>query len=147
MRIKLLAAALLVSAPVEALSQASGLLDSLSDPSSITDAAVTAVDTMRSQASEHLLASNILGQEVTGPGGDTVGTIEDLVVVPGGKLVAVLIKPRDGEPIALPYQALKASAVASAGDSLGFSLPVSLEEARGMQSLQDLTSAIIGSGN
>jgi hypothetical protein len=135
----------LIAAPLP-LAAGAGMAETLTDPAKIGDAAAKAADRLAKKAKSKVLASKMIGRKVTGPGGGTVGTVEDLVVVPGGQVVAVLVKPGSGQPVALPYGALKVSAASSAADSLGLSLPVSLEEARAMQGMQALTKAVTGGG-
>jgi sporulation protein YlmC with PRC-barrel domain len=144
----LVAAPLIAAQPLAAQTgmAQTGMTETLTDPAKIGDAAQKAADQLRGKAKGKLLASKMIGREVTGPGGGTVGTVEDLVVVPGGNVVAVLVKPSNGQPVALPYGALKVSAASSAADKMGLSLPVSLEEARGMQGMQALTEAVTGKG-
>lgn len=124
-----------------------GMAESLTDPGRIGDAAQKAADQLAGKAKSKLLASAMIGREITGPGGDTVGTVEDLVVIPGGQVVAVLVKPGEGQPVALPYGALKVSAASSAAEGVGLSLPVGLEDARAMQGMQALTEAVTGAGS
>ncbi len=122
-----------------------GMVEALTDPSAISDAATKAADELAGKAKDSLLASEMIGREVTGPGGDSLGTVQDLVVIPGGQVMAILVKPKGGgEPVALPYRALKVSGAAKAADQMGLSLPVSLDEARGMQGMQALTKAVTG---
>lgn len=128
---------------------ASGMVETLTDPAAIGDAASEAAELLGEKAKHKLLASEMIGRDVTGPGGDTIGTVEDLVVVPGGKVVAILVKPpggQSGKPVALPYQALKVSAAGKAAGKAGLSLPVGLDEARGIKGMQALTEAVTAEG-
>lgn len=142
----LLAAALALPFPLAAQTGSGGAVEALTDPAAITDAAASAAQTLEKSAKGHLLVAEMLGSEIAGPSGDTLGTLENLVVIPGGKIVAAIVKPKQGDPIALPYQALKVSAAASAGKKTGLTLPIELEKARGMSALQDLTAAVLGDG-
>ncbi len=141
-------ALMMIVAPLPLAAQSGsgqGMVETLTDPAKIGDAAQKAADQFGQKAKSKLLASKMLGQEVTGPGGGTVGTLQDLVVVPGGQVIAVLVKPSDGgQPVALPYQAMKVSAASSAAGKAGLSLPVSLEDARAIQGMQALTKAVTG---
>ena len=121
-------------------------LQGLADLDAIGDLAGNAAQTLTEAARDKVLARKMLGSEVTGPGGKTIGTLDNLVIVPGGQVAAVIIKPKDGKPLALPYQALKLSAAASAGKAAGVSLPMSLEDARGMDAVKKLTAAALGNG-
>jgi sporulation protein YlmC with PRC-barrel domain len=124
---------------------AGGMVETLTKPSAIADAATKAADELAKKAKDSVLASEMIGRQVTGPGGDNLGTVQDLVVIPGGQVMAILVKPSGGgAPVALPYRALKVSGAAKAADQLGLSLPVSLDEARGMQGMQALTKAATG---
>ncbi len=86
----------------------------------------------------------MIGRKVTGPDGDELGEVEDLVVAPGGQVVAVLVKPDEGDRVALPYRALKVSGAASASEEMGLSLPIDLDEARAIDGMQALTDAVTG---
>ena len=136
----ILAAALALPLPATAAEPLQGI----PDPQAIGDIAGDATKTLSEKARQKVLVRGMLGSEITGPGGGTIGTLDNLVIVPGGQVVAAIVKPEDGEPLALPYQALKVSAAASAGKAAGVSLPVGLEELRGMQSVKDLTAAALG---
>ena len=126
---------------------AQGTMEALTDPAKIGGAAQKAADQLKGNAKSKLLASQVIGRQITGPGGKTAGTVEDLVVVPGGQVVAILVNPSGGgQPVALPYGALKVSAASSAADEMGLSLPVGLDEVRGMQGMQALTEAVTGGG-
>jgi sporulation protein YlmC with PRC-barrel domain len=133
----------LIALPLPLAAQ-SDLIEALTDPAAIGDAAQGAADRLASEAEDKVLVSEMIGREVTGPGGERVGAVDDLVVVPGGQIVAVLVSPAEGAPVALPYRALKVSAAASAAEQMGLSLPVSLEDARAMQGMQALTRAVTG---
>jgi PRC-barrel domain len=142
-------APMLIAAPLLAAQTGAaqtGMTEMLTDPAKIEEAAKKAADQLGKKAKAKVLASELIGRKVTGPGGGTVGTVEDLVVVPGGQVLAVLIKSDGGQPVALPYGALKVSAASSAADKMGLSLPVGLEEARAMQGMQALTKAVTGTG-
>lgn len=117
--------------------------EALTDSDAIGDAAQEAADRL-DDAKDRLLASEMIGRKVTGPDGDELGEVEDLVVAPGGQVVAVLVKPDEGDRVALPYRALKVSAAASASEEMGLSLPVDLDEARGIDGMQALTDAVTG---
>ena len=135
--------------PVGALAQ-DGVIEtaqSLTDASAVAESAMKTVETLSKNAAEHMLVKDMLGTEVTGPGGNVVGTVENLVVVPGGKVMAVIIKPKDGQPVALPYGALKVSTAASAANSIGLTLPISLDDLRGKEAVQKLTSTVLNSGS
>ncbi len=103
------------------------MVETLTDASAIGDAASKAADELAKKGKASVLASEMIGREVTGPGGGALGTVQDLVVVPGGQVMAILVAPKGGgAPVALPYRALKVSGAAKAADQLGLSLPVSL---------------------
>ena len=143
MRHTVLAATLIVPTALSAQTAGTDVAQTLSDPSAIADSASKAASTLTGKAKEHVLVRQMLGQQVTGPGGDVLGTLDNLVVVPGGQVVAVVVKPEQGQPVVLPYQALKVSAASSASEKLGLTLPMSLKEAKDMSAIQDLTSTVL----
>lgn len=102
-----------------------------------SDAASALTDAAR----DRLLVADLIGAEITDPAG-RAGTVTNLVAVPGGRLVAVLVEPSGGgEPIALPYQILKLD---TASDTLGVSLERRLSELAGMQGITELGQAMGG---
>ncbi|HUF56308.1 MAG TPA: hypothetical protein VMM55_07075 [Thermohalobaculum sp.] len=138
----MLAAALALPLPAAGMEPLQGL----ADPDAVADLAANAAGVVTEKAKDTLLVREMLGREITGPGGETVGTLGNLVVVPGGRIAAIVVLPGSGDPLVLPYQALKLSAAASAGEAVGLSLPMDLEEARGLGPVQDLTAAVLGDG-
>lgn len=105
----------------------------------LTGAASEAVDALKGADEARLLIADLIGAEVTGPGGQVLGTIEDLVAVPGGTLVAAILAVEGGERLPVPYQLVEASRGA---DALGVSLPVGLEELRADETVAALASAL-----
>ena len=143
LRPALVAAALLLPPSAPAMEPLQGV----ADPDAVADLAGNAARTVTEQARDTLLVREMLGREITGPGGETVGTLGNLVIVPGGRVAAIVVLPTDGDPIVLPYQALKLSAAASTGDAVGLSLPMDLDEARALGPVQELTGAVLDGGS
>lgn len=71
--------------------------------------------------------------------GDTVGTIEDFAVVPGGRIIAALVSAGDGTVIAVPYAAIK---VANAAGTASLDVPVHASELQGMSELKSLANSL-----
>ena len=67
--------------------------------------------------------------------------MENLVAVPGGRLVAALMTLEGGTRIAVPYQALK---VSGAAETVQATLPMSAGDLRGMSELKDLAAQLGG---
>ena len=71
-------------------------------------AASEAVQAVKGQAQDALLVGDLIGAPARGPSGDQLGTISNLVALPNGTLVAVLVEPSDGgDPLAVPYKLVK----------------------------------------
>lgn len=90
---------------------------------------------------DEILIGDLIGTTIEGPEGEALGTVENLVAVPGGRLVAALMTLEDGTRIAVPYQALKLS---GAAEALEATLPVSADELRAMGELEDLAARLGG---
>ncbi|MDX1655464.1 MAG: PRC-barrel domain-containing protein [Candidatus Competibacteraceae bacterium] len=105
----------------------------------LTAAAQEAVKTLASAAKDRILIRDIFSAEIKGPQGQTVGTVENLAVIPGGQIVAALVETAQGRTIAVPFKAVK---VARAAGKLALSLPVGLSELEGMEALQSLTGEL-----
>lgn len=130
MRPLTLAAALALAAPATA--------QDLTDPGAVGDAAADLMGQGIDLAEEVLLIRDLLGREVLGPDGDSLGTVENFVLIPGGNLVAAIVTLPDGQRIALPYQAV------SAGVTLNgpVQIPMTRAEIDASQELADLTDAM-----
>jgi sporulation protein YlmC with PRC-barrel domain len=85
-----------------------------------------------------LLIADLLGREVVGPDGGSLGTVEDFVLIPGGNLVAALIARPDAPTIALPYEAVSAG-VAVNGP---VEIPMTGAEIDGSEALARLSRAL-----
>lgn len=99
-----------------------------------------AVATLKGAAKDRLLVGDMIGSPVNGPSGSEVGTIANLVAIPGGRLVAVVVDLSDGSKLPIPYQVMK---IELAADTLNISLPVTVDELRndsGVKELQGLLS-------
>jgi PRC-barrel domain len=133
MRTTHLAASLAMLAPPALGQSLPDVPDSLTDSSAIASAAQTIAEA----AKDKVLVGDLIGQSLTGVEGDTIGTVENLVAVPGGRLVAALVRTSDGTRIAVPYAALKVSAAAQ-----GLSATVPASELTGMGELQSLAQSL-----
>lgn len=89
-------------------------------------------------AADRVLVADMLGRDVIGPDGAVLGTLDDLVVLPGGNLVAAVIARPEGRPVALPWDAAKAGV--AAGEPV--EIPFTGAELDGAQALRDLTDAL-----
>lgn len=139
---------LAISAPVLAQgSGSSGSQGGIGIPMSadaIARAAQDALDLAKGAASDSLLIKDLLGRTVTGPDGTEIGTVENFMVVPGGRIVAAVLQTSGGESrrIAVPFSLVKLSGTA---DKL--SLQATLQELQNMPAIQSLTAALpTGSG-
>lgn len=108
-------------------------------PGDLAGATKEAADTLKQAAADKLLVADMLGAEVTSPGGERLGTVENLVVVPGGKLVAAILALEGGEKLPVPYRMVK---VSRAQEKLGVSLPVTLDDLRGDEAVEALAKAL-----
>lgn len=82
----------------------------LGEPAVAQDSVTKAVESLRGQARDQLLIRDLLDRELVGADGGTVGTVENFVVVPGGRLVAALVETGDGTRLAVPFQLVKLAA-------------------------------------
>ncbi|UEM18583.1 hypothetical protein JL100_015810 [Skermanella mucosa] len=142
MRAILLPALILVAASMQttpAMAQTTGA-QTMTD---VTSAAKSAAKTLGSAAQDKLLVRDMLGAGVSGPGGKTVGTVEDLVAIPGGRIVAAIIATdaADMGRIPVPFTMVKVSRTAG---KLGLDLPVGLSELKNMKEIQALAAATPG---
>jgi sporulation protein YlmC with PRC-barrel domain len=111
---------------------------SLPDPAAVTEGAAALVSELGDMAADHLLIADMLGAEVIGADGTAIGTVENFVAIPGGRLVAAVIARMDGGRIALPWDAVKAGV--AAGEAI--ELPMTEAELDGAEALRDLTEAL-----
>lgn len=109
----------------------------------VTSAAKSAAKTLGSAAQDKLLVRDMLGAGVSGPNGKTVGTVDDLVAIPGGRIVAAIIATdaADMGRIPVPFSMVKVSRTAG---KLGFALPAELSELKNMKEIQALAAATPG---
>ena len=122
---------LLLATPVPFAAHAQSLGD-------LAGAAKGAAEALKEAAADKLLVADMIGAEVTDPSGATVGTVENLVAVPGGKLVAAILKVEGGR-LPVPYEMVK---VSRAQEKLGVTVPVSLEDLRGDEAVRALAEAL-----
>jgi sporulation protein YlmC with PRC-barrel domain len=59
------------------------------------------------QAQDRFLIADLIGQELTGRDGKTVGTVQNFAVAPGGRILAAVVTRPDGTRIAVPFSAVK----------------------------------------
>lgn len=118
------------AAPAAAADGVPDAVDEIGSASELGDAAEKAVN----EAEDSLLIKDLLGKEVKGVDGDTIGEIENFVVVPGGRIVAALVETDDGTMLALPMAALKLAATA---DDAGIEVPVPASEVVDLDKLKE----------
>jgi sporulation protein YlmC with PRC-barrel domain len=111
------------------------LPDSLTDASSIASAA----QALSEAGMDRLLIKDLIGKELTGSDGNTIGTVEDFAVIPGGRIIAALVSTSDGTRLAVPYAAIR---VANAATSASLQVPISASELLDMGELQSLASSL-----
>jgi sporulation protein YlmC with PRC-barrel domain len=111
------------------------LPDSLTDASGIASAARTLAEA----GADRLLLADLIGQEIIGSDGSTVGTVEDFVATPGGRVVAALVSMPDGTRLAVPYAAIK---VVGAAETAGLEVPVTASELQEMGELRSLAESL-----
>lgn len=137
-----LAACLLWPLPAFAQSSDSQPLSQMA-PGDVASATTEALHTLGSAAKDKLLVRDLIGAKVTGPSASPLGTVEDLVVIPGGRVVAAIISPnaKDLGRVPVPFSVTKISHYAG---KLELTLPVSLSELKGMKEVQSLAQALPG---
>ena len=137
MRLSPVALCLCLMAPVASAQDLLDLPDEIAGSEGMAQAAQAIADA----GVDKLLIADLVGSTLEGPGGEALGTVENLVAVPGGRLVAALVSLEDGTRIAVPYAALK---VAGAAGTARATVPMTAEELRGMTELQDLATQLGG---
>ena len=106
-----------------------------------SEAMASAAQAILDAGVDAILVGDLIGAAIGGPGGEALGTVENLIAAPGGRLVAALTTLEDGTRIAVPYQALKVSGAAGAAKA---TLPMDADELRGMDELKDLAQSLGG---
>lgn len=135
-------AALLLAAPLAAPVAAPAQEVPALGPA-LGDVAEAARD-LAGRVADHVLVADMLGRDVIGPDGEALGTLGDLVVLPGGNLVAAVVDLGDGDGeggggrIALPWDAAKAGV--RAGEPV--EVPFTRAEIEGDAALRDLSAAL-----
>ena len=112
-----------------------GVSGSLTNASDLASAA----QDLAGMAQDRLLIKDLLGRKLTGNDGETVGTIENFVVIPGGRLVAAVVETGDGTRIAVPFAAVK---LASAAQGAGVQATLPASELKGMSELKSLADSL-----
>jgi ribosomal 30S subunit maturation factor RimM len=120
----------LVSPPAGAQSPA--------DAAAIAEGAAALASEVGEIAADSLLIADMLGAEVVGADGQPIGTVEDFVAAPGGRLLAAVVARSGGGRVALPWTAVKAG-VAAGGT---IELPMTEAELDGAEALRDLTKVL-----
>lgn len=112
-------------------------------PGGLGAAASQAAQALGSAAKDKMMIKDLLGAQVTGPGGQVIGTVDNLAVVPGGRIVAALISTKDKNTgrLAVPFAAAKLSATAG---KMGLQLPMTLSELQSNKDIQALTQTVTG---
>ena len=131
MRIRFALALALLPVPVVA--------QDLPSPGDLTSASsiASAAQTLAGQAGDRVLVRDLLGKELKGADGNTVGTVEDLAVIPGGRVIAAIVSTGEGSRIAVPFAAVK---LAGSASELQVSVPAS--ELTGLTELQSLAQSL-----
>lgn len=124
-----------MTAPLAAQDVSLDLPEEITSTSGLSSAA----ETLAGQAEERLLIRDLLGKELMGADGETLGTVENFVVVPGGRLVAAVVETSDGARLAVPFAAVKLAAAAE-GSPMQLSLPAA--EVRGIEALRSLADSL-----
>ena len=96
-----------------------------------------AADRIAQAAEDPILIRDLLGQEIAGADGTAIGTIEDMAVIPGGRIVAAIVTV-DGTRIAIPYAALKLDTAADVAAEVGFTA----DELKGSEALTSLANTL-----
>ncbi|TFL20123.1 PRC-barrel domain-containing protein [Jannaschia formosa] len=110
----------------------------LPEPDALLSGAADAAERLRDAAEDRLTLADSLGAEVIGPDGESIGTVEDFVALPGGNLVAAVIAREGGDRIALPWDIVQAGL--AAGSEI--EIPMTGSELDGAEALQDLSDAL-----
>jgi hypothetical protein len=109
------------------------------DLSDVTSAAKSAAETLTSAAQDKLPVKDILGADVSRPGGKTIETVENFVVIPGGRVVAAIMATdaKGTGRIPVPLSMVK---VPHTAGKLGLTLPVGLSKLKNMKEIQTLAA-------
>ena len=110
-------------------------------PSSLTSASsiASAAQSLRDTGMDKLLIKDLIGKTLTGTDGNTIGTIENFAVVPGGRIIAAVVSTGDGATIAVPYAAIK---VANAAGTANLHVSVPASELQEMNELRSLANSL-----
>lgn len=127
--------AVAAAAPARAQEDILSATDDLTTASAIAEAATK----LAGAVEDRLLIKDLIGKELKGKDGETLGTVEDFVVVAGGRLIAAMVKTEDDERLAVPFAAVK---VAGSAEDAGLELPIDASELEDMDELRSLTDAL-----
>lgn len=132
-----LASVFLVFGHGPALSQAA-LPDAVEDLAS-RDGIAAAASKLAGEGKDRLLLTNMLDEKIKGSDGETIGTVKDFAVIPGGRVIAAIVETDDGMRIAIPYGAVK---VAVSADALGLEVPVNSSDIQSLSELESLAESL-----
>ena len=90
-------------------------------------------------AREQVFVADFPDSDAKGPGGDVVGTVRTVAVIPGGTIVAMVIDLEDGGRTAVPCRAVT---VSRAPGQAGMTIPFTLAEMTGDAALAALGEAL-----
>ena len=79
------------------------------------DGIAEAASELGEKGEDALLLKDLLDQEIEGSDGETIGTVRDFVILPGGRLIAAIVDV-DETRIAIPFGAVK---LAGSADDVG----------------------------
>jgi len=105
------------------------------------DAIAGAARAMAKAAKDRLLVKDLLGRKLQGPDGQPLGTVDNLAVIPGGRIVAALVTLPDGTRLALPFNAVT---LATSAQGVQATVPATAEQLKGMPALVDLAGSLTG---
>jgi ribosomal 30S subunit maturation factor RimM len=110
-------------------------------PADLTSASAiaSAATSLAEMVQDKLLIRDLLGKEITGSNGDRLGTVENLAVIPGGRIVAAIVSTDGGTRIAVPYTAIK---VTRAAEQAQLQAKVPASELTGMSELSSLADSL-----
>lgn len=116
-----------------------GVAQDFPSPGDLTSgsAIASAAESLAGQASDSLLVRDLFGKELKGSDGEVVGTVDDLAVIPGGRVVAAIVSTRDGAQIAVPFAAVKLTGSASA-----LEVPIAASELSGLTALKSFADSL-----
>ena len=125
--------------PAFALAQDAPSLSTDVSSVDLPSAAEEAASALTDAAQDKLLIKDLMGSTVNGPAGDAIGTVENLVAIPGGRIVAAVLSVREGDRLVVPFSVLKLSGLR---DKTGLASPIGVSELRNDPAVQSLADAV-----